>query len=373
MLERDGGRDLRDVDERYASAAARLLRHELGDESPFPHDRRRDAVVAAMALAIAGRARRRRIAIVSAVTFAAAAGVALVFGLSGRSSTALVVDGVTGRGNVLVHMASTQSLVDRQNLVAGDSIRSGDDGTASLTFANGTNLALSPASSLRVDEVGSTRRFFLSVGGVKARVSKLSRGERFVVDTPDSEVEVRGTVFTVGVKPPSESCVGPSSTIDVSEGTVWVRSGDTQVILRAGESWSTPCVRPEIPDELPAGTAERAPAAAPGPSAARVRSAARKSTVTRSMAVPQPHPVTLTLTPPAEGAVPEPEPAPLPAAPVSRLAEQNDLFSAAMAAERRGQHTTALRKLDELISRFPAGPLTESARGERTRILSASH
>jgi TolA-binding protein len=55
------------------------------------------------------------------------------------------------------------------------------------------------------------------------------------------------------------------------------------------------------------------------------------------------------------------------------LAEQNDLFSAAMAAERQGQHAAALRRLDELISRFPSGPLSESARGERQRILSVSH
>jgi TolA-binding protein len=55
------------------------------------------------------------------------------------------------------------------------------------------------------------------------------------------------------------------------------------------------------------------------------------------------------------------------------LAEQNDLFSAAMAAERQGQHGVALRRLDELISRFPGGPLSESARGERQRILSVSH
>ena len=56
--------------------------------------------------------------------------------------------------------------------------------------------------------------------------------------------------------------------------------------------------------------------------------------------------------------------------PVSHLAEQNDLFSDAMAAERLGQPDTALRKLDRLIERFPESPLGESARAERARILS---
>jgi TolA-binding protein len=58
--------------------------------------------------------------------------------------------------------------------------------------------------------------------------------------------------------------------------------------------------------------------------------------------------------------------------PMSRLVEQNDLFSAAMEAERHGHHAAALHKLDDLIKRFPEGPLTESARGERQRIRSAS-
>jgi outer membrane protein assembly factor BamD (BamD/ComL family) len=52
------------------------------------------------------------------------------------------------------------------------------------------------------------------------------------------------------------------------------------------------------------------------------------------------------------------------------LAEQNDLFSSAIASEHRGDHATAIRKLDELIQRFPSGPLLESARVERQRILS---
>jgi TolA-binding protein len=58
-------------------------------------------------------------------------------------------------------------------------------------------------------------------------------------------------------------------------------------------------------------------------------------------------------------------------APASQLSQQNDLMSAAMAAERQGQHDVALRKLNELIIRFPGGPLMESARAQRQRILAA--
>jgi len=379
MLARDG----RDSEDRYAGAAARLLvaqqkEQQQGDDLPLAEDRQRDAVVAAMALAIAGRARRKRIVIASALTFAAAAGVALAVGLAWRPSTALVVDQVSGQGNVLVHLAATQSLADSQKLQPGDSIRSGDDGTASFGFANGTRLALTPASDLRIDEVGSTRRFFLFSGGVRARVSKLSRGERFVVDTPDSEVEVRGTVFAVGINPPSAACAAAAtSKVEVSEGTVWVRSGDQQVVLHAGESWSTPCPQQQVSGELPAAPAEHASAEAHGPAAPSMRSLGRRSAPSRPVAVtpsiehiaPRPD----WAAPSIENIAPKPDFIAPPAVARSRLAEQNDLFSAAMVAERQGQHAVALYKLDELIVRFPDGPLTESARGERQRIRSVSH
>jgi ferric-dicitrate binding protein FerR (iron transport regulator) len=348
---------------------AQQKEQQQGDDLPLAEDRQRDAVVAAMALAIAGRARRKRIVIASALTFAAAAGVALVVGLAWRPSTALVVDEVSGQGNVLVHLAATQSLADRQKLQAGDSVHSGEDGTASFGFANGTRLALTRASDLRIDEVGPTRRFFLFSGGVQARVSKLGRGERFVVDTPDSEVEVRGTVFAVGINPPSATCAAAAtSKVEVSEGTVWVRSGDQQVVLHAGESWSTPCPRQQVLGDLPAARAEHASAAAHGPTVPSLRSSGRKSAPNRPVAVtPSIEPMA-----PKLDLVAPPPVAPPPVA-LSRLAEQNDLFSAAMTAERQGQHAAALRKLDELISRFPGGPLSESARGERQRILSVSH
>jgi len=53
------------------------------------------------------------------------------------------------------------------------------------------------------------------------------------------------------------------------------------------------------------------------------------------------------------------------------LAEQNDLLSSAMAAARAGQHEQALRRLDDLLARFPEGPLSETARIERQRIRAA--
>ena len=364
---------------RYTRLAARLLNQQQADGPEVPAelaDIRRDAVVAALALAIAAKARRRRMVALSAATLALAAGLVVVLKLTGGSGlsgskpgagSALVVEHATGTGNQLVRAGSAQPLPDLGVLAVGDSVRSGTDGMATLGYANGTRITLSSSAHLHVDDLGITRRFSLSSGQLQAHVAKLGQGERFVVSTPDSEVEVRGTVFTVAVDSSPSRCrdSASSSTVSVSEGAVWVRSGDRQVVLQPGESWVTPCHEPR---NTAAEVAARAPVGMPGQVGLSVRSAIHRTATVRVTST-----VTPTVVPREVPVAPSLEPARTPAGPasVSRLAEQNDLFSAAMAAERQGQHELALRKLDELVAHYPGGPLSESARAQRQRILSA--
>ena len=200
---------------RYARLAARLLNQQQADGPEVPADVRRDAVVAALALAIAAKARRRRMVALSVATLALAAGLVVVLKLTGGSGlsgskpgagSALVVEHATGSGNQLVRAGSAQPLPDLGVLAVGDSVRSGTDGMATLGNANGTRITLSSSAHLHVFELGITRRFSLSSGQLQAHVAKLGQGERFVVSTPDSEVEVRGTVFTVEVDSSPSRC-----------------------------------------------------------------------------------------------------------------------------------------------------------------------
>jgi hypothetical protein len=363
---------------RYARLAARLLNEQQAEDPQVPADVRRDAVVAALALAIAAKARRRRMVVLSAATLALAAGLAMVVRLAGGSSLTsakpvatvraeLVVEHASGGGNQLMRAGATQPLPDMSVLAVGDSVRSGQDGMATLGYADGTRMTLSSSARLRVDDLGTTRRFSLSSGQLQAHVTKLGQGDRFIVSTPDSEVEVHGTVFTVAVDSSPSRCrnSASSSTVSVSEGAVWVRSGDKQIVLQPGESWATPCYEPR---NSAADVAVRAPAVMPSQVGTPARSGVHKSAATRVTSTAAPTQVQLEFP-----VVPSLEPphSPAPAPSVSRLAEQNDLFSAAMTAERQGQHDLALRKLDELVTRYPGGPLSESARAERQRILSA--
>jgi hypothetical protein len=262
-----------------------------------------------------------------------------------------------GTGNLLVRAATAQTLPDLAALVPGDTVRSGEEGSATLATSNGTRLTLSRSSHLRVDQLAPTWRFSLVKGQLQAHVAKLGAGERFVVSTPDSEVEVRGTVFRVVVGNAPLDCrdAVSNSTVEVSEGVVSVHSAGKEVLLHPGESWSAPCAKTQ------AAAAEAAEA-----------TKAHSNLTVPPFIRPSMHHVSAAKIPaaaPAEALRNEPNPS-LPM-PISRLAEQNDLLSAAMAAERQGQHDIAMRQLDALLAHFPDGPLAESARAEKQRILSA--
>ena len=356
--------------DRYALQAARLLRDEQPETQSSPSERRRDAIVAAMALTIAGKARRRRGVLATGLVLAAAAAVVLlVRGTGGGSgqSAVFAVEHVAGGGGLLLRAGTTQPLAEAAVLATGDSLRTSRGGNATIASGKGTRLTLSAAGHMRIDEMGATRRLMLSSGSLYAQVAKLGQGERFVVNTPDSEVEVHGTVFGISVG----DCHGTASrsTVQVSEGAVWLRSADGQILLRPGDSWATPCAptRASPAPTAPAGTPNTAtnppgiPLARPAVrhvganKLAGFSSSALSRTDTAGSPPAQPTPRNLT---------PKPEP-------VSHLAEQNDLFSTAMSAEHLGQHDLALRHLDDLIQRFPGGPLRESAQAEKQRILSA--
>jgi hypothetical protein len=372
-------------EERYARLAARVLREDLVQEAPERPDEQRDRVVAAMAVAIAVKHRRRKIVLGAGVALAAAATLVVMvkvwghreaISLAKHPDNAMRVEHQFGSGNSLVRATATGPLPDLGLLAVGDTIRSDDNSSSLLGFVNGTRIAVSRSSQLRVEELGKTKRFSLLAGHLQAHVTKLTSGERFIVDTPDSEVEVRGTVFGVNVEGPSEHCRRDTTTVEVSEGAVWVRARNKQVVLHPGETWTVPCAEAASSDPLEMGAATKSPSAPSMPApAARAplpeplaRTAPHKLAA-RSAGTP------VATTPSSTKTQPAAEPAPSeraqPPTPVSSLAEQNDLLSAAMSSERQGQHDMALRRLDLLIERYPEGPLLETARAERQRIMSA--
>ena len=64
-----------------------------------------------------------------------------------------------------------------------------------LAASDGTTIELQPRSDLKLLRADAERWMRLGSGAVSVHVAKLTTGERFVILTPDAEVEVRGTRF----------------------------------------------------------------------------------------------------------------------------------------------------------------------------------
>jgi ferric-dicitrate binding protein FerR (iron transport regulator) len=222
-------------------------------------------------------------------------------------------------------------------LAAGEAWRAGDRlrvaaEPVELNAGDGTSLTVAAASELQLLRGDAERWLRLASGAVSVHVTKLKAGERFVILTPDAEVEVRGTRFKVDVVPAAPDCGGGTVTrVTVEEGVVEVRGpgGDTRV--PAGSRWPADCVRPR-------------PVAASAPRG-HVRAAAARRV----------------------GAAPRPA-----EASSSTLATENDLFGSALRAERDGNPREAIELLEVLLTRFPRSPLHASAAAARERLIASS-
>lgn len=339
------------TDPRYARLATALLARQprpaltdsLGD---------RAATVHAVEQALRGRARRRVWRNVG-MTAAAAAVLVIAWSWALREPppppvahlpaplppAALTAVGQTvhGEGATLLRGQTTQALRHRVPLHAGDKLRGRRAGDVLVSLSTGTQLGLLGMGELALIELGSVQKFALPSGHLRANVAKLEAGQRFLISTNDSEIEVKGTSFEVTALDHPACADGTRTRVQVFDGVVTVRRpGGREVHVTAGTSWPPDC-------QAAAEPAPEAPARYHRPLRSRHGVAA---------------------------APPEVAP-PAPAAPLlspSTLALQNDLFAEALQAHRDGDPARAMRRLDELLTRFPGGPLSESAYDERRKL-----
>jgi hypothetical protein len=305
--------------------------------------------VATIERALQARRPRRRSAAVAGVA-AVAAGVLAWVTLERfeppdvpRSEPVSVLVTPTGEGALLRDSKGEVSLQVITALPGGGRILTERGGGAALQLSTGTRLELGSASDLTLVSQDALQLFALQQGLLDAHIAKLAPGQRFVIDTPDAQIEVRGTVFRLQVLQQAEACApGARSRLDVREGAVEVRSGARMIRLVAGEHWPPECAK-----RTDSEAAVQAPAPAPPPASVRAR---------------------------AGGAVSQPAVAAGRARSSKRssLAEQNDAFRAALAASERADTAAALRAYAQFIRRFPASALAENAWVERLRLLAAS-
>jgi hypothetical protein len=197
--------------------------------------------------------------------------------------------------------------------------------SASLRFPSGALADVSSQSSLELLSLQHAEVVFLKRGRVELDVPKLGPQRDFVVETPDVQVSVHGTQFSVEV----EATSGASRTrVHVTHGLVSVLHAGRQLFLRAGQTWPPP-VAVRDPAQL-------GPAAAPHPPldvGDQVRSERPRVTGSAS------------------------------------LARQNQRFARAMQLKKNGALRAALAEIDRLLQLYPASPLSQESYVERLRLL----
>ncbi|WP_146646407.1 FecR domain-containing protein [Labilithrix luteola] len=119
-----------------------------------------------------------------------------------------------------------------------------------------------PGTDWRRERDGNVERIRIGEGTVTLEVRHQTPGRRFFVDTPDAEIEVRGTRFEVVVANHA------TRRVRVFEGLVALRRhGDEERRLGANETWESTFETTSIPaPPTPSAVASTAPARKPKPS-----------------------------------------------------------------------------------------------------------
>lgn len=142
----------------------------------------------------------------------------------------------TTKGDVQVRADGSdlwRPLAAKERVRAGDTVRTGPDSLAELSWVDGTRVQLSADTVLKVkkctfDQLDNTQTslFRLDVGKVWVRLIKvLSRGSKFDIETPAATAGVRGTIFSVSVEPDG------ATTVCVYRGSVAVVTGQTSTVI----------------------------------------------------------------------------------------------------------------------------------------------
>lgn len=308
---------------------------------------RRERVVRMLGASLEAQAVRERRR-VRTWLWASAAAAILVAGLAGawtlRSEPAAVAKATAGEtrtvlGQVSVRRAGAAAPLQTGDvLVGGEVVSTGARSGVEIAIASG-HADLGGLSELElVPPTATERRLRLGTGSVDVDLPrKLEAGKHLIVETPDAEVLVVGTAFTVEVG--GEAGVRATH-VSVRRGTVWIMQGGKQrAVLSAGDDWRSPIAT------AVAGTATTGAQAEPAPAPEGRAGVTRRPSVAAR---------------PATGARPVDS---------GTLAEENRIFQAALAARNAGDNAGAADTFASLLSRYPRSVLREQALAGEFRAL----
>lgn len=304
----------------------------------------------------ARRARWMKTGLLAALIAGAVTATLLWVRLSGAPSTVARGSGETGgdlgvtSGVVVASHGGSPMLVQSGGHIhvdERDEIRTGPDGAATLSLPRGVRIDVAPATKALLRQLSEAeQRIRVDIGEVAVSVPKPGGPRTVAITTPDSEVIVHGTEFTVAVA----QGAAPGTTITsvaVRRGAVLVLHGSEQTLLKPGHHWSSGALSPAAPSVL--APSVLAPSAALAPAVVEERNAPPSQNATASR---------LTAAQGLKGIRDD-----------GTLAKQNRLFQAALDARNSGDDAASLRSFDELLSKYPRTALEQEARLGRLRAL----
>lgn len=221
-------------------------------------------------------------------------------------------------------------------LSAGDAVSTLNDARAYLTLPAQGKVELGSVTDLRVHESRPVaQRLELGCGHIEVSLPKDGKQRSLVVGTPDAEISVVGTVFTVDVCRPATG-EGAVTEVRVKRGAVRVvQRGRAGTLLSVGQTWASSGAL--VPFDAPPCTPAPHQAALPEDDSEPSREQPRKVTT--------------------------------PAIRKGELAAQNRLYQAALDARNQRDDTRTVALLKELLIKYPDTPLRQEAQVERLRAL----
>lgn len=258
------------------------------------------------------------------------------------------------------------------DLVPEDRLETPSDGRARAVLTSGAVVDVQASSTVRfARERNATltgEELVLSHGSVALKVPKLGALRTLAVVTPDARVTVHGTAFRVDI---DEAGARPTTSVTVTEGTVWVTQGGRDLVLPRGSRWSSAVPTPEAhADATPlVPTAPAVPSNVPQPNETAstpglgvTSASASNSSASNSSARTEAANAPVASSSRASAAR-------LREAATSTLGVENDQYHQAVSAVRSGNDASAVTEFDAFLTRFPGSPLAQNAEVERFRAL----
>lgn len=149
---------------------------------------------------------------------AAAVIFALIFIFSAADGFGASISFMLGDVKVVRNGRTSAADMD-QKLKAGDMIKTGKDGIATVAYEDGSEVKIQENSWVKIGNKAAEDMEFVSVvsGVIRAKFSKVQKGSERKVYTPTTVCSVRGTEFLVGVSDGADSQVALSEgKLDVS-------------------------------------------------------------------------------------------------------------------------------------------------------------